>query len=88
MVSSAKDAFKNLKTPELPSDILETVNDMRDSINMVKDNVSMIQIVMMMKMIGKIVDCLKQITDVIGVPSLPPPLDQLPQLIQSAEQIQ
>jgi len=85
--TAAKDAFKQLKMPEMPSDIKDTFVDLYDAIIMVKDNISNIYIVLLMKLIGQILDCFNEIIGILGVPNIPDPLGRIPQLIADAQKV-
>lgn len=86
-LEGAADAFDNFKTPPLADDLKDSLIDFYDAVMTVKNNIQNIYIVLIFKMMGKVFDCFNEIVGVLGVPSIPDPLGQIPKVIVDMEKI-
>lgn len=81
---AAADAFSKMKMPPMPDGIDESLKDLWDAVTMVMANIQNILIVALFKLLDAVFKCFNQIVGVIGVPTLPYPLNILPTLIMHA----
>ena len=83
-LKSAEGAFAKLKMPPMPDGIGESLSDMKDAVIHVALNIQNILVVVLFKLLEAVFKCFNQIIGVIGVPTMPYPLNVLPQLITQA----
>ena len=81
---AAKDAFSKMKMPPMPDGLDESLKDLWDAVTMVVANIQNVFIVALFKLLEAVFKCFNQIVGVIGVPTLPYPLNILPTLIMNA----
>lgn len=87
LAANSTGTFKSIQTPQLPDDLLESIEDFKDAVMMVKDNISNIYTVLLLNMMDNVFSCFNEITGVIGVPTIPDPLGQIPQVVKDAKSI-
>lgn len=84
---SSKDAFAKMQMPPMPDGIDQSLDDMYKAVTSIATNIQNVFIVILFKLIECIFKCFNQIIGIIGVPTLPYPLNIIPQLVQQVDSI-